>query len=59
MKRLTGINSNFQIFGWLNFFSSLLILIFVKEADFIDKLIAMFAINAGYFIYYFLIGKMI
>ena len=44
--------------GILNFVSSILFLIFAKETDFIERLFGVLAINVGYFMFYFVIGKL-
>ena len=44
--------------GILNFIFSILFLIFAKETDLIERLFGVLAINAGYFIFYFVIGRL-
>ena len=45
--------------GILNFISSILFLIFAKETDLIERLFGVLAINVGYFMFYFFIGKLV
>ena len=51
-------NKDLLRIGILNFIFSILFLFFAKETSLLERLFAVFAINAGYFIFYFVIGKL-
>ena len=52
------LNKDLLRIGILNFIFSILFLIFSKETDLIERLFGVLAINAGYFIFYFVIGRL-